>query len=85
MRAGQWGLALRAMEAARSRDPHSWRYAYGLSIAQAFAGKDPRPALAEARRLNPLAPEARALEKAFARGTGSRAWKRAAARAQLPS
>jgi hypothetical protein len=85
MRAGQWSLALRAMQAARARDPQSWRYAYGLSVAQAFAGRDPRPAIAEARRLNPLAPEARALARAFARGSTPQAWKRAAATAQLPS
>jgi hypothetical protein len=85
MRAGEWSLALRAMEAARARDPHSWRYAYGLAIAQAFAGRDPRPAIAEARRLNPLASEASSLAKAFARGSTPREWRRAAAKAQLPS
>jgi hypothetical protein len=84
MRAGQWGLALQQMQAARSRDPGSWRYAYGLSIAQALAGRDPRAELAVARRLNPLAGEAAALQKAYARASGPAGWRRAAGRARLP-
>jgi hypothetical protein len=84
MRAGQWTLALRQMEAARSRDPRSWRYAYGLAIAQALAGRDPRAELARARSLNPLADEAAALQRSFARAAGPPGWRRAAGRARLP-
>ena len=53
LRAGQNELAVRAMESARARDPHDWQYAYGLAVAQAFNGEDPRPMAALARRLNP--------------------------------
>ncbi len=60
-RAGQPGLAVDAMRAARVRDPHNWQYAYGLAIAQALAGEDPRPSAALALRLNPLEPLARKL------------------------
>jgi O-antigen ligase len=85
LRLGATGLALRAMEAARRHDPHSWRPAYGLAVAQALAGRDPRAAAAEARRLNPLAPEARALEARLRRATGPAGWRRAGALADLPS
>ena len=60
-RAGQPGLAVDAMRAARVRDPHNWQYAYGLAIAQALAGEDPRPSAALALRLNPREPLARKL------------------------
>ena len=45
------------------RDPDNWHYAYGLAVAQALAGEDPRPAAALARRLNPLEPLTIALER----------------------
>ena len=55
------GLAVDAMRAARVRDPRNWQYAYGLAVAQALAGEDPRPSAALALRLNPLEPLARKL------------------------
>lgn len=83
-RAGQGPLAVRAMAAARDRDPGNWAYAYGLAIAQAIAGEDPRAAAAEARRLNPLEPLAADLDRRL-RATDSRArWRRIAARARIP-
>ncbi len=60
-RAGQPGLAVDAMRAARVRDPHNWQYAYGLAVTQALAGEDPRPSAALALRLNPREPLARKL------------------------
>ena len=36
------------------RDPGNWRLWYGLARMQAMAGRDPRGAAREARRLNPL-------------------------------
>ena len=84
LRSGQWSLAVRAMRSAQARDPQSWRYVYGLAVAQALAGQDPRPTIARARRLNPRAPEARDLAAALDTDR-PRAWARAAARAQLPS
>ena len=59
------------------------RLAYGLAVAGALAGRDPRPAIAEARRLNPLEPIARDLERGL-RSDDPRRWRRVAARAKLP-
>lgn len=85
LRSGQWSLAVRAMRSAEARDPDSWRYAYGVAVAQALAGQDPRPAIARARRLNPRAPEAVELAGALLRTDRPRAWARAAGRARLPT
>ena len=63
-RAGQQKLAVAAMRNAQRRDPGDWHYAYGLAVTQALAGQDPRPAAAQARRLNPLDPHLAALERA---------------------
>ena len=49
------------MDAARSRDPDNWQYAYGQAIVYGVSGRDPRPYAEEALRLNPLDPLARAL------------------------
>ena len=83
LRAGQSRLAVRAMESARTRDPHDWQYAYGLAIAQAFNGEDPRRMAALARRLNPQEPLARDLDEALRR-SGPGRWPRVAARARIP-
>jgi hypothetical protein len=84
LRAGQAQLAVRAMESARTRDPHDWQYAYGLAIAQAFDGQDPRRMAALARRLNPQEPLAQELDEALRR-SGPGRWPRVAARARIPS
>ena len=63
-RAGRRRLAVAAMRNAQRRDPDNWHYAYGLAVTQALAGEDPRPAAARAKRLNPLDPFTRALERA---------------------
>ena len=83
LRAGEAALGVSALEAARRRDPGSWRYAYGLAVARGLAGQDPRPAIADARRLNPLEPRARELAAALS-GDRPAAWRRAARRAPLP-
>jgi O-antigen ligase len=83
LRGGAPELAVRAMEAARARDPGSWRPAYGLAVAQGLAGLDPRPAIAAARRLNPLEPVVVDLARALDTDRRAR-WRRAAARARLP-
>jgi O-antigen ligase len=83
LRGGEPVLAVRAMEAARSREPRNWRPAYGLAVALALAGEDPRPAIAEARRLNPRATIVRDLQRALDGDRPAR-WRRAAARARLP-
>ena len=83
LRAGQNELAVRAMESARARDPHDWQYAYGLAVAQAFNGEDPRPMAALARRLNPQEALAIDLDDALRR-SGPGRWPRVAARARIP-
>jgi hypothetical protein len=83
LRAGAQTLAVDAMQAARDRDPRNWRYAYGLAMAQARAGKDPRAEAALALRLNPRETIARDLVRGFDE-TGRRGWPRVAGRAQLP-
>jgi hypothetical protein len=60
-RLGQFDLARRAMDAARSRDPDNWQYAYGQAIVYGVSGRDPRPYAEAALRLNPLDPLARTL------------------------
>ncbi len=83
-RAGQPGLAVDAMRAARQRDPHNWQYAYGLAITKALAGEDPRPAARLAVRLNPLEPLARKLDRDMATGSAQRRRTRAG-RSDIPS
>lgn len=60
-RNGRTGLAIEAMRKAVERDPGYWRYHYGLAVLRGGAGLNARPALVEARRLNPHDPEIKAL------------------------
>jgi O-Antigen ligase len=83
VRAGQRGLAVRAMQAARDRDPKAWQYAYGLSVAQALSGGDPRPMARIALQLNPRDTRARELESALRHG-GPKHWAEAASSAEIP-
>ena len=82
-RAGENKLAVQAMRNAQSRDPNNWHYAYGLAVAQALAGEDPRPAAARARRLNPLEPLTIVLERSL-RSNSAAKRRAAAARAEIP-
>ena len=82
-RAGENALAVRAMRSAVERDPDNWQYAYGLAVTQALAGQDPRAEAARARRLNPLEPLARDLERRLRASTPAR-WRSVAARAEVP-
>jgi Flp pilus assembly protein TadD len=45
--------AVAAMHEAVYQEPGSWEFHYGLAIADAYAGIDPRPAQATAMRLDP--------------------------------
>lgn len=79
---GAPGPAVSAMRAAVERDPDNWEAHYGLALAQAAGGVNPRPAAATALRLNPLAwlpDEATALFAVSSPG----AWKMRAERAHL--
>ncbi len=56
VRIGRPELGVRMLEAAVRREPGSWELHYGLGLVRGAAGRDPRPALRRARRLNPLEP-----------------------------
>jgi hypothetical protein len=53
---GSVNEAIAAMHKAVSYEPTNWEYRYSLAIAQAYAGINPLPQLAEAARLNPREP-----------------------------
>jgi hypothetical protein len=71
-------LAIRAMRRAVSSDPNDWEFHFGLALATASAGEDPRPQLRLAQRLDPLEPLIAQAVSAF-RGRNRRAWPRVAA------
>jgi hypothetical protein len=84
VRAGEGRLAVAALSSARDRDPDNWAYAYGLAVARAVNGQDPRPLAALATRLNPREPLARDFARRM-RTAKSPARRRAIARrAQAP-
>jgi hypothetical protein len=80
---GQPALAVRAFEAALDRDPDNWELHYGLAIARASGGQDPRPALREAQARNPRSDLVREAARRFA-GDDPRTWRRRALGARLP-
>jgi cytochrome c-type biogenesis protein CcmH/NrfG len=84
-RYGQYALARRAMDAARSRDPDNWQYAYGQAIVYGVSGRDPRPYAREALRLNPLDPDAVALVKNLDAAKNARQRRDVTVRAPIPS
>jgi O-Antigen ligase len=65
--------AVAAMEKAVQAEPGYWQYHYGLSIAQAYAGEDPRPQLRTALRLDPGDPLMQEMSLALRRRTPA-AW-----------
>jgi O-antigen ligase len=75
LRAGTPERGVAAMEEAIDRDPRNWEYRYGLALARAVAGQDPRPAAREALRLNRFHPEVRDAVKRF-RTSSARIWRR---------
>ena len=72
-----------AMLAAVDRDPENWETHYGLALAQALRGRDPRAAARRARELNPESEMARDLVRRFATDD-PQTWRRRAAGARLP-
>jgi O-antigen ligase len=49
-------LAVQAMQTAVQKDPSNWEPHYGLALAEASAGQNPKAAAAEALSLNPRGP-----------------------------
>jgi hypothetical protein len=85
LRGGRPELAVAAMRSALRRDPENWRYAYGVAVAEALAGRDPRAAAALAHRLNPLERLAAELDRDLGETASRARWRRIAARARLPT
>ena len=83
-RVGQYELARRAMDAARSRDPDNWQIAYGQAIVYGVSGLDARPFAAEALRLNPLDERARALVRDLAAAKTAARRREVTRRAAIP-
>jgi O-antigen ligase/polysaccharide polymerase Wzy-like membrane protein len=76
--------AVAAMRKAIEQQPRSWEYHYSLALAQGYAGIDPHPQLAVARRLNPREPLIDQALAAF-RGSSPAGWLRAAQTLDGPS
>ncbi len=82
-RAGRYALARRMLDAAQRRDPGTWDLHYGSALVRSVGGRDPRPELRRARRLNPLED---AVEDALGRMDSDRprVWIREGLRTPLP-
>lgn len=81
-RLGFGPLAETMVRRAVARDPGNWEYRYDLAIALGVQGLDPRPALADAQRLNPLSAKVYDFRRDVA-GNAPRTWKRRAFAARL--
>jgi O-antigen ligase len=79
---GYSSYALPAARKALHYEPNNWNYEYGLAIALADNGLDPRAAARKALRMNPQEPIVQSEVAAFAKG-GKAAWERAAPRQLL--
>lgn len=78
LRAGDAKDAISTLRAAVRRDPDNWRVHYSLALAQARAGKDPRPEIRRARRLSPLEPLLRRVAIRLKGTDKPEEWRRAA-------
>lgn len=76
--------AIASMQAAIGRDPQNWRPRYGLSLALAVAGRDPRPAIREARKRNPLEGLLIETSESLHATSDPRSWRKRALAAKLP-
>jgi hypothetical protein len=77
MRAGSGRSAVESMQKAIDRDPNNWEYRYGLALARAVAGEDPRRDARAALQLNPRDPQTLDAVEGFRSGT-ARQWRRRA-------
>lgn len=53
---GRRARSVQDMQSAIDRDPHNWRYRYGMALVRGAGGLDPRRAIAQATSMNPLEP-----------------------------
>jgi O-antigen ligase len=77
LRDGSARRAVTAMQDALDRDPDNWEYRYGLALARAVAGEDPRPDARLALRLNPRDVQTQDAVERFDSGS-PRQWRRRA-------
>jgi hypothetical protein len=77
IRDGRPRQAMGDMQDAIDRDPDNWNFRYGLALARAVAGLDPRREVRQARDMNPLDPLVQDAAKRFATDR-PRIWKRRA-------
>ena len=82
LREGRYRSAVGAAESAHKRDPHNWETYYGLAVARAAAGLDPRAAAKRTAILNPNDPRASRAATVFG-GRDRQAWIDAARNAAL--
>lgn len=83
VRGGLPRRGVRTMREAVSRDPENWEAYYGLALAQASAGLDPRPAARFAGRLKPWHPLPTEALRLFDTELPEK-WRRRAPEARLP-
>jgi len=84
VRLGQPELGVEQMENAIKLEPGSWEAHYGLALALAASGRNPRAAIDRALELNPRDPLARSAARAFRSTDDPQKWRRRALRARLP-
>jgi hypothetical protein len=81
-RAGDPTTALDQMRQALALDPDNWRLVYDVAVLQGLQGRDPRPTLRAARRLNPRSWFLRIAARPF-NGNTPQVWQAAARQADL--
>jgi O-antigen ligase len=77
IRRGHPAEAIAAMRRAVDRGPEDWESHYGLALALAADGRDPRPSIARALALNPREPAVKNAVAAFRKHSTPRGWSRA--------
>jgi hypothetical protein len=85
VRGGDGDRGVSEFRTALEKDPDNWRVWYGLAVAEAVAGADPRPSVKRARALNPLDGALYGLSDEFSKTTEPGSWRKRALAASLPS
>jgi hypothetical protein len=83
MAQGRSKAAVAAMTKAIEREPDSWEYRFGLALARAQGGADPRPDIAAAAGRNPLEPLVQQAKAAFATNRSASGWQAASDQIRL--
>jgi O-antigen ligase len=75
---GRPRAAMAAMTKASEQNPESWEYRFGLGLARAEAGLDPRATIRAALERNPREPLVQRASKDFGQASNPSEWRRAA-------